>query len=181
MNVKNTASAGQGGASSSQNVRMEISPCLGAEKKALELIKRAEQNTFTLRHKLEKRGYDSKCINTVIEKLCETGLLDDSRYAELWLESRIYRGAASSPLRLIAGLSSRGIARDIIDDVLKKTLDEEKELKLIENYAKKIMRKNNYDLNDPDSAHSFRYKLKNEGFSSSAINNFFENSSMSMQ
>ena len=181
MNVKNTASAEQGVASSSQNVRMEISSCLGVEKKALELIKRAEQNTFTLRYKLEKRGYDSKCIDTVIEKLCEAGLLDDNRYAELWLESRIYRGAAASPLRLIAGLSSRGIARDIIEAVLKKTLNEETEQKLIENYAKKIMRKNNYDLNDPNSLYSFRYKLKNEGFSSSSINNFFENSSVSIQ
>ena len=160
---------------------MEISSFLAAEKKALDLIKRAEQNTFTLRHKLEKRGFELQCIDAVIEKLCRAGLLDDSRYAELWLESRIYRGAASSPLRFTAGLSSRGIARNVIEAVLKKVLNEETEQKLLENYAEKIIKKNNYDLNDPNSVYSIRCKLKNEGFSSSAINNFFENSSEAVQ
>ena len=181
MNVKNTVSAEPGAASNSQNVRMEISPCLGAEKKALELIKRAEQNTFTLKYKLEKRGYDSKCNNAVIEKLCEAGILDDSRFAELWLESRIYRGIAVSPLRLFAGLTSRGIEADIIKKVLKKVLDEEKEAQLLSHYIEKLMRNEKSYQEISSNGNYLRYKLKNEGFSSAAIDNFFENPSESTQ
>ena len=141
------------------------SACLRAEKKALQLIARAEQNTFKLKQKLGKQGHDSKCVKAVIERLVEHGILDDSRYAALWLESRISLQAVS-PLRLRTGLSSRGIGQDIIKPLLKEFLDEEKEQKLLERYAQKLMRKNDFD--------SLRYKLKSEGFSSFAINGFFE-------
>jgi len=150
------------------------SACLRAEKRALQLIARAEQTVFGLSRKLKKRGYDPACINAVIAQLCELGLLDDRRYARLWLESRISRHA-TSPRRLLAAVCSRGIDRHDAEAALKETLDDEAERQLLERYVQKLRRKgafaNSEDgaNSDPTILRSVRYTLKNEGFSSPAI------------
>jgi len=145
------------------------SACLRTEKIALRLIARAEQNVFGLTRKLKKRKHDPDCINAVIAQLCAMGLLDDHRYARLWLESRIIR-QATSPRRLLAALRSRGIDRHAAEAALQETLDDEAERQLLERYVQKVRRKNE----DPEGAvganiRSLRYILKGEGFSSSAI------------
>jgi regulatory protein len=150
------------------------SSCLRAEKTALQLIARAEQSVFGIRRKLEKRGHDSGCVQAVIARLCELGFLDDRRYAALWLESRICR-QASSPFRLLAALASRGIEQDVIKQALKEALDEETELQLLKHFAEKLLRKQkNNDQDSHAGCHSIRWQLKNEGFSSLAIQNFLE-------
>jgi regulatory protein len=149
------------------------SACLRAEKRALQLIARAEQTVFGLSRKLKKRGYEPACIRAVIAQLCELGLLDDRRYARLWLESRISR-QATSPRRLLAAICSRGIERHDAEAALKETLDDEAERQLLERYVQKLRRKGAVTDgadNDPDPTvlRSLRYTLKNEGFSSLAI------------
>jgi regulatory protein len=146
------------------------SSCLRAEKAALQLIARAEQNTFGLSRKLLKRGHDSACIRAVIAQLCETSLLDDRRYGRFWLEARI-NCRASSPRLLLAALCAR-IDRDDAEAVLKETLDDETEQNLLNRYAQKLRRKPKNA--DDDSARSLRYTLKSEGFSSAAIQAFFD-------
>ena len=150
--------------------------CLRAEKTALHLIARAEQNVSGLSRKLEKRGHDSACIQTVITRLCEAGLLDDRRYARLWLGTRINQRAAS-PRRLFAALCSRGIDHDDAEVALKETLDDETELRLLERYARKLRfkRKGGEDDSPAAARRALRYTLKGEGFSSSAIQCFFDN------
>jgi regulatory protein len=150
--------------------------CLRAEKTALHLIARAEQNTFGLSRKLAKRGHESACIQTVIARLCEANLLDDRRYARLWLGARINQRAAS-PRRLFAALCSRGIDHDDAEAALKETLDDETEQQLLERYVHKLQlrRKNNEDDSPAAARRSLRYTLKSEGFSSAAIQCFFDN------
>jgi regulatory protein len=148
------------------------SACLRAEKAALQLIARAEQNTFGLFRKLKKRGHDSACVRAVIGQLCETGLLDDRRFARFWLESRI-RCQASSPRLLLAALCAR-VDRDDAEAVLKETLDNETERALLERYMQKLRRKLKTSDDDSASTRSLRYALKSEGFSSSVIQAFFD-------
>ncbi|MDR0495281.1 MAG: recombination regulator RecX [Treponema sp.] len=152
------------------------SACLRAEKVALQLITRAEQTVFGLSHKLEKRGHDSACVRAVVARLCELGLVDDRRYARLWLESRLDRQASrsSSPRRLFAALRARGIDRRDTEAALKETLDAEAELRLLERYARKMRRKHGDDDDSAAARRALRYTLKSEGFSSSAIQIFFE-------
>jgi len=155
------------------------SACLRAEKRALQLIARAEQNVFGISRKLHKRGHEPDCIRAVVAQLCETGLLDDRRYARLWLESRIAR-QASSPRRLLAALRARGIDRRDAEAALKETLNDDAERQLLERYVQKLRRKGAFSVNtdsvnadseDADSAdnRSLRYALKSEGFSSLTI------------
>jgi regulatory protein len=143
------------------------SACLRAEKAALQLIARAEQNTFGISRKLEKRGHDTACIRAIIARLCETGLLDDCRYGRLWLESRITR-QTTSPRRLFAALCAR-IDRHDAEAVMKETINDQTERELLERYVQKLRRKQKTGDIRP-----LRYTLKSEGFSSPVIRSFFE-------
>ena len=143
------------------------------EQTALRLIARAEQSVFGLTRKLRKRGHSDSSIQIVIARLRETGLVDDRRYARLWLESRLNR--ASSPWRLRAALHARGIDNDDADYAMEKTLDEDAEQQLLRRYVEKLNRKGKYENPaDAETARQLRYLLKSEGFSSSAVRRFFD-------
>jgi regulatory protein len=146
------------------------SACLRAEKASLRLIARAEQCTAGLARKLEKRGHERICVNAVISRLTALRLLDDSRYAELWLESRLR--LARSPRRLLISLCARGIDRDDAGAALKKVLDEETEFALLARFAKKHARK--AGGNGDDAPRSLKHLLKGEGFSHAAILRFLD-------
>ena len=164
------------GETGEESIRI-ASACVRAEKKALQLISTAEQNTFGLTRKLEKSGHDKACIRAVIDRLCELKLLDDKRYARLWVESRICR-LATSPRRLLIGLCARGIDRDDSESALKNTIDTETELLILKRFAEKLQRKKKFSgsRNDAsgDARRALKYTLKSEGFSSAAIQQFFE-------
>ena len=140
------------------------SACLRAEKTALHLIARAEQCTRGLTRKLEKRGHDAACVKAAVSRLIELNLLDDLRFARLWLESRMY--LTRSPRRLLSALAGRGIDRDTAEAALKSVLDEETELAMLSRFAKKHSRK---ALKQP-----LKYLLKSEGFSPQAIQKYFD-------
>jgi regulatory protein len=167
-NGKSTAAPVQDGASSSPNASLEenTSALLRAEKAALRLIARAEQCSHGLALKLEKRGHETACINTVIYRLLELKLIDDKRYAGLWLESHLR--LARSPRRLASSLCRKGIERDDADNALKTALNEEEEFAMLSRYVKKYSRKKNGNEN----AISLKHLLKSEGFSPAVISQF---------
>ena len=146
------------------------SACLRAEKAALRLIARAEQCTSGLARKLEKRGHEKLCVNAVISRLSELNLLDDNRYAELWLESRLR--LARSPRRLLSSLCGRGIDRDDAEAALKAVLDEDAEMSLLTRFVKRHSRK--AARGGETAARPLKYLLKSEGFSPQAIERFLD-------
>lgn len=103
----------------------EVSDCDGkhsskpdAFQYALRLVARAEQFRAGLSLKLQKKGYSKTDISKAAEKLSVMGMLDDSRYARLWLASRMKRGSAS-PRELLAVLCSKGISHATASAALK--------------------------------------------------------------
>ena len=143
----------------------EVTEFTRAEKVALRLIARAEQCSAGLTRKLEKRKFSASCINAVISRLCELNLLDDSRYAQRWLLSRLR--LTRSPRRLLSSLCARGIHHDFAQAALKAVLDEETELTLLERFAEKYAKKTSDKV-------KLKFLLKNEGFSLHSINHFLE-------
>jgi regulatory protein len=141
----------------------EVSEYVRAEKIALRLIARAEQCSAGLTRKLEKRKFNASCISEVISRLCELNLLDDSRFARLWLQSRLR--LTRSPRRLLSSLCARGIHQNDAQIALKAVLDEEAELDLLTRFAKKHLKKTGNKT-------EMKYLLKNEGFSSQVIHRF---------
>jgi regulatory protein len=132
------------------------------------LIARAEQCSFGLTRKLEKRGFDSACVSAVITRLLELKLVDDRRFAQLWLASRLR--PARSPRRLLSSLQSRGIDRDDAESALKTALDEETEFALLERFAKRLSKK--AERKGKEGINSIKFMLRNEGFSMQAIKQY---------
>lgn len=146
---------------------MENTEYTKAEKKALELIARAEQTAFGLRRKLEKRGFNAACIDAVISNLIEQNLLNDRRYAQMWLNTRLR--LPRSPRRLLIALCAKGIDREEAQAALKEALDEETEAALLARFVKKYEKK--ISKAEEPKRH-LKFLLKNEGFSADAIENY---------
>ena len=141
------------------------SACLRAEMAALRLIARAEQCTFGLERKLERRGYKPACISAAISRLLQLGLVDDKRFARLWLESKLH--IAQSPRRLLISLCTRGISHSDAQTAIKAVLDEERELVILRRFAEKQKKRGK-------DTRQLKYLLKSEGFSTAAIHSYLE-------
>jgi SOS response regulatory protein OraA/RecX len=150
--------------------------CLRVERAALRLVARAEQCFFGLSRKLERRGCDSACVRLVLARLAELELVDDCRFARLWLETRLQR--AGSPRRLRAGLHARGIDRNDAAAALQAILDTETDSILLDRFVRKQRRlrrgRGVADQAGGDPFRSLKFALKNEGFSTAAIQRFLE-------
>jgi regulatory protein len=142
------------------------SDCIKAEKIALRLIARAEQSVSGLAAKLEKRGVDQSAARKVISGLLDKKLLDDTRYAELWIRARIGR-KAPSPLSFLVSLEKRGIDREASLNAIRKVLDEETEYSLLVRFIDKM------DAIIKESSF-LRTKLRQERFSPEVIDRFFD-------
>ena len=84
--------------------------------KALELLARREHSRLELRQKLVQRGFTATDIEPVLDALAAEGLLDESRYAELYACGRADKGYG--PLRIARELRERGIAQDVVQQTL---------------------------------------------------------------
>jgi regulatory protein len=132
------------------------------EKAALRLVARAEQCSANLARKLEKRGHETACISEVISQLTGQNLLNDSRFARLWLQSRLR--FARSPRRLLSSLCARGINHDDAQTALDEVLDEETELSILIRFTRKCKHKTG----------ELKFLLKSEGFSAAVIQKYIE-------
>jgi regulatory protein len=141
------------------------SACLRGEKAALRLVSRAEQTSQGLIRKLRKAGYSPPCAGAVLARLEELEIVDDSRYARLWLQARL-AGKAEGPRRLLAALRHRGISRRDAEETLRAVLDGAGERALLERFLKK----KRLSGEEPDIAHI----LRGEGFSPSLIREYRE-------
>jgi len=151
--------------------------CYKAEKIALRLIARAEQNSLALTAKLEKRGLEAAVVRAVISRLTDMELLNDARYAELWVRSRLgnYHGKrpgnsrrALSPLWLLSSLGKRGVDRASSLNAIGKVLDAETEYALLLKYLEEA------DALEGEGGRFLKSRLKHEGFSCEVIEKFFE-------
>ena len=151
--------------------------CYKAEKIALRLIARAEQSCLALTAKLEKRGIEAAVVRAVISHLTDRELLNDVRYAELWIRSRLgsYHGKrpgsgrkALSPLWFLSSLGKRGIDRASSLSAIGKVLDGETEYALLSKYLEET------DALEGKRGGFLKTRLKREGFSTEAIEMFFE-------
>ena len=81
--------------------------------KAIELLARREHSRLELRQKLAQRGFPAEHLEPVLNHLAEDGLLNESRYAEMYACSRADKGYG--PLRIASELRARGISQEQVD------------------------------------------------------------------
>ena len=140
--------------------------CYQAERVAMKLVARAEQNSQGLIVKLERRGYDALVAKTVVSHLLSRNLLDDGRYAELWIRSRLAGGKAPTPRWLLVSLQKRRIDRAFSRTALTKVLDPETEYALLLKYLEAAP--------EGKKAGYLRARLKYEGFSYAVLQRYFD-------
>jgi regulatory protein len=128
------------------------------QEKALSLLARAPHSAFSLRMKLLKRGYDSPKIEQTLSWLTKKGYLDDSRFAESWLRSRIERRAEGRAV-LVAGLLRKGLTREVAERVVNSFVTERVEY---ENAAKALDKMRRQGVTDQEK---LIRKLRTRGFS----------------
>jgi regulatory protein len=140
---------------------------------ALNLLARREHSAAELVLKLRKLGFPETDIQPVLNTLTEEGLLNQSRFIEIYVYSRQRRGYG--PLRIQSELISRGISEDMI----------EHHLKIADNawfaHAQKVWQKRFKGLIPRDfktRAQQMRF-LQYRGFTSEQIEQLFKTSEIS--
>jgi regulatory protein len=80
---------------------------------ALRILARRDYACKELQHKLQERGYNKEDIAPVLQKLLEQKFLNDARFAEMFVRSRINKGYG--PVRIVAELAQRGVTKELIE------------------------------------------------------------------
>ncbi|MCQ4262006.1 recombination regulator RecX [Stutzerimonas stutzeri] len=84
---------------------------------AMDLLARREHGRVELTRKLRQRGAPPDLIEPALDRLCEQGLLSESRYLESYVRSRA--NAGYGPLRIREELAQRGLPRADIEQALR--------------------------------------------------------------
>ncbi|MFP3959636.1 MAG: regulatory protein RecX [Spirochaetaceae bacterium] len=90
---------------------------LEAREQALELLARREHSRFLLARKLLLRQFGNDVVEPCLDRLSAEGLLDDRRFAEQWVISRVRRRPEGEHA-LVAGLQARGVHGDTAREVV---------------------------------------------------------------
>ena len=77
------------------------------------LINRRDYSTSELTLRLQRDGYPSDVVKSVVERMVEVGVLNDSRYADVFIRSKISSGWGE--LRIERELSRRGVDVETLD------------------------------------------------------------------
>jgi regulatory protein len=94
-----------------------------AYQQAVHFIDYRPRSSAEVRRNLEKHGMPEEVIASVLQRLERSGLLNDARFAELWVENRSdFR--PRSRRALTVELRQRGVDRQVIEEALE-DLDEE--------------------------------------------------------
>ncbi len=83
---------------------------------ALRLLARREHSELELRHKLATRKFSDAVIDAVLAGLLDEGLLNNRRFAEIYVRGRFERGYG--PAKIQAELRERGIEGDLMEQTL---------------------------------------------------------------
>jgi len=117
---------------------------LRAFEKAVTLLARREHSVYELELKLRSRGFKGNSVSAALERLLKVGYVDDRRFAEVWVRTRLRRNPEGYS-RLAAGLYRRGVDRGIVSLVLEEIYTEEESGRALEKAAEKILKRGNIE------------------------------------
>ena len=90
-----------------------------------------------IRQRLQRRGYDSACIEKTIARLKEQGLIDDIAFARFWKENRQEFSPRSRRLTKLE-LKRKGLTADIIEQVIGELDDSDSAYRAAINRARRL-------------------------------------------
>ena len=134
--------------------------------KALDLLSRREHSSKEIREKLLLRFDDNIIINSVITKLEENNLINNTRFAEAYVSSRKRKGFG--PKKISFELLSKGVSESVANRVIDEEGGWKRAAKLA--FTKKFKNGLSSDVKDSLKQKSF---LKNRGFGFKEIESVF--------
>lgn len=115
-----------------------------AYESALNLLTARDMTAHDMISALRRRGYLAPVAESVCARLTENRLIDDSRYAQRYVELR--QDSAIGKYAMKRKLRAKGIDENIAEDALE-TLDDESQLATAKELAKKLSRR--YENEEP--------------------------------
>jgi regulatory protein len=104
---------------------------------ALKLLNYRARTRKEIGQKLKEKGYDPDQIDLVVERLANVGLVEDTRYAQMWVENRNeYHPRSQRFIQM--EMKHKGIEDDVIRNALESSADD---LELATRAAKQQLRK----------------------------------------
>jgi regulatory protein len=98
-------------------------------KDVFQLLKRRPLTRARLRERLRRDCDDLGAIDAVLAQCAEQGLIDDRRFAELFLEDQL-RARAIGPLSLLHRMAQQGVPPELARSVVSERIDSEREVEL---------------------------------------------------
>ncbi len=83
---------------------------------ALSFLAYGPRTSSETRKRLIKRGCSRVTADSVVSRLCESGLIDDERFAADYLEEMLRKGMGARAVR--AKLVAKGLDRQLVDSVM---------------------------------------------------------------
>jgi regulatory protein len=88
-----------------------------AKDQAIRYIVQRPRSISEIERYLKRKGYDEPQIEQVVNRLRELNLLDDTAFAEYWIEQRLtFKPRSQMALRY--ELQQKGVSRDVMDEML---------------------------------------------------------------
>ena len=134
---------------------------------ALHLLARRELSVEALRARLEDREHPSGEIDAAVERLQETGALDDARVARTYAR-RAAAVKGRGRLRVMRELHAMGIDKNVAAEALGEIFGDLDERALIARALQKKLRGRSLVTDRAESARLYQYLLR-QGFSPAAV------------
>jgi regulatory protein len=139
----------------------------GARVFAYRLLAIRPRSRHEMLTRLQMRRVPPSATGQLLDELERDGLLDDARFARLWIDGRVAHRPAGA-VRLRAELRRKGIDRRVIDDAVNDRLDPEDEAALALAAARTLARR--YQTADRKTAYRrLAAALERRGFSTHVI------------
>ncbi len=108
---------------------MEALACIDRDAawlRLLALVKRHDYSVYDMRLKLQALGFQSDTVNVAIERALDHKFLDDTRYANAYVRSKVSSGWGRS--RIEKSLAHKGIESEILSNETLELMSDEAEL-----------------------------------------------------
>jgi len=139
----------------------------GARAFAHRLLTIRPRSRHEMQTRLQMRRVPPSVTSHILDELERDGLLDDARFARLWIDGRVAHRPAGA-VRLRAELRRKGVDRRVIDDAVKDRLDPEGEAALALAAARALARR--YQNADRKTAYRrLAAALERRGFATHVI------------
>lgn len=130
-----------------------------AMEKAVSLLACRARTEKEIEEALQKNAYPEKTIAHVMQRLHESGYINDREFAEHWIASRTSKGLGTRKIRM--ELRQKGVAAEDVDEILSQVEDDDLMAGAVK-AAQKAMR--GKDLSNPTDKQKIMMALARRGF-----------------